>query len=156
LQWPSLCAVCEAPNGQLMGYILGKAEGQGKLWHGHGRTILRLLACLFLLVFLSVVTAVTVSPDYRRLGIASRLMNFLEEGSAKSYNAYFVDLFVRCSNVLAQIMYTGLGYTVYRRVIEYYSGQEDAFDMRKALARDVKKESMIPLDHPVKPEDLEW
>jgi N-terminal acetyltransferase B complex catalytic subunit len=51
---------------------------------------------------------------------------------------------------------TGLGYTVYRRVIEYYSGQEDAFDMRKALARDVKKGSMIPLDHPVKPEDLEW
>jgi N-terminal acetyltransferase B complex catalytic subunit len=120
-----------------MGYILGKAEGQGKLWHGH-------------------VTAVTVSPDYRRLGIASRLMDYLEDGSEVSYNAHFVDLFVRVSNVLAQIMYTGLGYTVYRRVIQYYSGEEDAFDMRKALARDKKKESIIPLKHPVNPEDLEW
>lgn len=137
LTWPSLCAVCEAPNGQMMGYILGKAEGQGKLWHGH-------------------VTAVTVSSDYRRLGIASRLMNYLEKGSEVSYNAHFVDLFVRVTNVLAQIMYTGLGYTVYRRVLEYYSGEEDAFDMRKALIRDTKKESVIPMKRPITADELEW
>ena len=41
-----------------------------------------------------------------------------------------------------------------RRVIGYYSGEEDAFDMRKALPRDVHKQSIIPLDHPVYPEDL--
>ena len=42
---------------------------------------------------------------------------------------FFVDLFVRVSNQVAVDMYTKLGYSVYRRVIEYYSGErdEDAF-----------------------------
>jgi len=42
---------------------------------------------------------------------------------------YFVDLFVRVSNKVAVDMYTKFGYSVYRRVIEYYSGDvdEDAF-----------------------------
>ena len=56
--WPSLCASFEDPNGRMMGYILGKAEGNAKLWHGH-------------------VTAVTVSPEYRRLGVAKNLMAYL-------------------------------------------------------------------------------
>lgn len=117
--------------------LTGKAEGHQKLWHGH-------------------VTAVTVSPDYRRLGIATFLMNHLEKVSSHCYNAFFVDLFVRVSNVLAQVMYTKLGYSVFRQVIEYYSGEEDAFDMRKALCRDTYKESVIPLKKPITPEELEW
>lgn len=43
------------------------------------------------------------------------------------YNAFFVDLFVRVSNTLAINMYNAFGYSVYRRVIGYYSGEEDAF-----------------------------
>eukprot|EP01038_Epipyxis_sp_PR26KG_P006218 gene6218-8570_t len=135
--WPGLCATLEDPSGRMMGYILGKAEGEGKLWHGH-------------------VTAVTVSPEYRRLGVASRLMSHLEIVSEVLFAGYFVDLFVRVSNKLAQIMYRNMGYNVYRRVLGYYSGEEDAFDMRKALIRDVNKESVIPLTSPVLPEDLEW
>lgn len=55
-------------------------------------------------------------------------------------------------------MYEKFGYTVYRRVTGYYTGlnPEDALDMRKALRRDVKKASIVPLKHPVRPEDLEW
>lgn len=44
--------------------VMGKAEGHGENWHGH-------------------VTALTVSPDYRRLGLAAALMNFLEDVSEK-------------------------------------------------------------------------
>jgi N-terminal acetyltransferase B complex catalytic subunit len=43
-------------------------------------------------------------------------MAFLEYITTEVYRAYFVDLFVRVSNQLAQVMYGGLGYTVYRRV----------------------------------------
>lgn len=45
-----------------------------------------------------------------------------------------------------------------RRVLGYYSGElpEDALDMRKALPRDKHKESIIPIDRPVHPEELEW
>ena len=51
-------------------------------------------------------------------------------------------------------MYEGLGYTVYRTVLNYYMGEEDAYDMRKALPRDVKKRSVIPMTRPVMPEEL--
>jgi ribosomal protein S18 acetylase RimI-like enzyme len=46
--------------------VVGKAEGQGEKWHGH-------------------VTAVTVAPEFRRLGIARKLMNILELVSEKMY-----------------------------------------------------------------------
>ena len=46
-------------------------------------------------------TAVTVSPEYRRLGLAVKMMDELEYTSDKKYNGYFVDLFVRKSNVVA-------------------------------------------------------
>ena len=85
-------------------------------------------------------------------------MEYFEDVSIQTYNAFFVDLFVRASNTLAIKMYEKFGYSTYRRVLGYYSGElpEDAFDMRKALPRDVEKESIIPLDHPVKPWELEW
>jgi N-terminal acetyltransferase B complex catalytic subunit len=67
------------------------------LWHGH-------------------VTAVTVSPEYRRLGVATNLMAFLETVSQDIYNGFFVDLFVRVSNYLAQVMYKALQYIMFRQV----------------------------------------
>ena len=129
---------------------MGKAEGNGENWHGH-------------------VTAVTVGPEYRRLGLAKKLMNILEEISENVYDGYFVDLFVRMSNRVAINMYKGMGYSIYRQVIGYYSGEEDALgttfagfetmltflDMRKALPRDKEKKSIIPLPHPVYPNELD-
>ena len=135
--WPSLCACYEDCNGRMMGYILGKVEGDAKLWHGH-------------------VTAVTVSPEFRRIGVAKNLMAYLEDVSDKTYNTYFVDLFVRVSNHLAQLMYSNLSYVIFRQVIGYYGREEDAYDMRKALQRDVSKESVIPMTRPIRPEELEW
>lgn len=40
--------------------VMGKAEGGGEKWHGH-------------------VTALTVAPEFRRLGLAGKLMNNLEQ-----------------------------------------------------------------------------
>lgn len=81
--WPEYIQVAESPSGEIMGYskrfsfesnnkqligrsktVMGKAEGHGNNWHGH-------------------VTALTVSPDYRRLGLAATLMSFLEDVSEK-------------------------------------------------------------------------
>lgn len=116
---------------------MGKSEGHGDNWHGH-------------------VTALTVSPDYRRLGLAATLMRFLEDVSEKK-NAYFVDLFVRVSNKIAINMYTQLGYVIYRTVLDYYTGdiEEDGYDMRKSCSRDARRISMIPLKHPVRCEDVD-
>jgi N-terminal acetyltransferase B complex catalytic subunit len=54
-------------------------------------------------------------------------MHFLEAVSTHIYGAYFVDLFVRASNALAISMYKALGYVIFRQVLEYYSGEEDAY-----------------------------
>jgi N-terminal acetyltransferase B complex catalytic subunit len=128
---------------------LGKAEGDQREWHGH-------------------VTAITVAPHFRRLGLATRMMDLIELVSEKVYKGYFVDLYVRCTNEIAIYMYERMGYSVYRRVRDYYnfssyvesSGQNaaDAFgtfsvcsriqnseivaDMRKPLPRDMGKRSI--------------
>lgn len=61
-------------------------------------------------------------------GDASFIKDFL---FPRRKHCYFVDLFVRVSNKVAVDMYRRLGYSVYRRVLEYYSGDvdEDAFGM---------------------------
>lgn len=124
-EWPDLSYTQLSPSGRIMGYVIGKAEGNDpgprtaapssssssthrigkemKERHGH-------------------VTAITVAPEYRRLGVAQGLMKLLEKASAEVYQAYFVDLFVRPSNQVAVTMYEGLGYSVYRKVAEYYQG----------------------------------
>jgi len=125
-RWPDLCCVQESPSGRMMGYVIGKAEGNGAEWHGH-------------------VTALSVAPEYRRLSLARKMINLLEMVSDEIYKGYFVDLYVRCANNVAIGMYEGFGYSVYRRVREYYGNlglgkggrdEEDAFDMRKPLSRD--------------------
>jgi N-terminal acetyltransferase B complex catalytic subunit len=48
--------------GRMMGYLMGKLEGRGTDWHSH-------------------VTAITVSPEYRRLGVARGMMQGFELSS---------------------------------------------------------------------------
>ena len=89
--------------------------------------------------------------------------------SDEIYRGFFVDLYVRCANSVAIDMYEKLGYSVYRRVREYYGNlglgkggrdEEDAFgefvlcfiavyanlpdlsDMRKPLSRDPFRHSV--------------
>lgn len=138
LEWPELFLVLESPNGSLMSYLIGKVEGKGTDWHGH-------------------VTAITVSPLYRRMGLARSLMTHLERVSEER-KCYYVDLFVRQSNTLAISMYETFGFVKYRRILQYYSGEasEDAFDMRKSLSMDKEKKAMIPLPKPVHADDIEY
>lgn len=59
-------------------------------WHGH-------------------ITALTVAPRARRLGHATRLTKLLEvESNARG--AWFVDLFVRVDNTIAQKLYQRMGF----------------------------------------------
>lgn len=118
---------------------MGKVEGEVEKeeWHGH-------------------VTAVTVGPEFRRIGLARKLMSHLEYVSEKVHNGFFVDLFVRMSNVVAIEMYKSFGYSDFRRVLMYYMGEEDAMDMRIPLARDVHRRSIIAKKKVIRPEELEW
>lgn len=127
-KWPSLFTVAEGQHGEITGYsqsltpplplpfkiprlttqpvnistVMGKVEEDPPYlhltehylpWHGH-------------------VTALSVAPQYRRLGLAQTLTGALERG-CESQKAWFVDLFVREGNETAIGLYKGLGYVFY-------------------------------------------
>lgn len=136
--WPTLSYKSVDDDNQPTGYMLAKTEGKNKEWHAH-------------------ISAVTVDPNYRRVGLGSYLCDQLRivvEPERPIY-AWFIDLFVKCSNKTAITLYEKLGYSVYRRVVGYYetgdmsninkkktNDEIDAFDMRLSLARDVNNESI--------------
>ncbi|KAF1353621.1 acyl-CoA N-acyltransferase [Delphinella strobiligena] len=145
-KWPELCMVLEGRAGRIDGYILGKVEASPYPapkepydpshalytqkfpnylpWHAH-------------------ITCLTVSPSARRLGHATKLSAALEEVGNRE-NAWFVDLFVRVENTAAIVLYEKMGYSVYRRIVDYYNDGADAFDMRKPLARDRDRKTIRP------------
>ncbi|KAL8874227.1 MAG: hypothetical protein Q9174_000419 [Haloplaca sp. 1 TL-2023] len=98
-KWPTMFIVAENQLGQIIGYVMGKVEedpdylkilGDKYLpWHGH-------------------VTCLTVSPQYRQMGLAKTLTDRLDQACEKE-NAWFMDLFVRVSNETAINMYKKMG-----------------------------------------------
>jgi len=93
---------------------------EGLPWHGH-------------------ISALTVAPSMRQMGIGAMLSERLEQ-ECNDQKALFMDLFVRKSNHVAINMYRKMGYSTYRVVQDYYSGindnleSEHALDMRKPLS----------------------
>ncbi|CAG8973032.1 hypothetical protein HYALB_00007260 [Hymenoscyphus albidus] len=154
-RWPHLFNVALSPTGTIDAYLMGKLESSPPL--------LALTKSPHYLPHHAHITALTVSPSSRRLGLARTLSQSLEH-AGDAYNAFFVDLFVRQSNTIAQTLYKGMGYSVFRKVVEYYSehltdksrDSEDAYDMRKSLARDVKREHVRENGekYEVNPEDV--
>ena len=153
MKWPSMFQ-CIEEHGNIVGYIIGKVEAspvhlQGSdhylPWHGH-------------------ITALTIAPDYRRLGYGKLLSEALEK-ACNQQNAWFVDLFVRESNKGAIKMYESMGYSTYRVVVDYYQDNlvdpssgvgESALDMRKPMDRDKDKKHVRKngKDFKVFPEDV--
>ncbi|KAI9663396.1 MAG: hypothetical protein M1829_006088 [Trizodia sp. TS-e1964] len=127
-KWPDMFKCVVDSEDRVVAYIMAKVETNPEYdmpLHAH-------------------ITAVTVAAAYRRMGIASTLCALAEQ-AGNNNNAWFIDLYVRVSNKAAIEMYQRLGYSIYRRVVAYYIDEpvgtgEDAFDMRKSLVRDVKRE----------------
>jgi N-terminal acetyltransferase B complex catalytic subunit len=109
------------------------------------------------------ITAISVSPEARRLGIG-KLLTAKLEAVAEANDAWFVDLFVRRTNYKAIAFYKNMGYSVFRVVKDYYGDHstdptqsgEDALDMRRPMKRDVKKEHIREDGemHEVEPHDV--
>jgi N-terminal acetyltransferase B complex catalytic subunit len=145
-KWPEFNAVATNSLGVIMGYVMGKIEGRKtdqalKNWHGH-------------------VTAVTVAPQFRKIGLAGLLMKHLEHASEKIHDGFFIDLFVRSTNSFAISMYKHMGYSIYRTVKGYYKDSnnkpEDGLDMRKALPRDKLKETLKAEKDVITADELEY
>jgi ribosomal protein S18 acetylase RimI-like enzyme len=73
-----------------------------------------------------------VKESHQRLGIGSRLLNWLEESSIVAGVAT-VELEVRARNRGAHAFYKSLGYEEVRLLPGYYSGRESAIQMARFL-----------------------
>ncbi|ORY35748.1 N-acetyltransferase [Naematelia encephala] len=128
-QWPDFCVTVTDTHDDIKAYMISKHEPPPPDTQHHGH-----------------LTALSIIPTFRSLGLARTLMTILERlSSPEGVDAWFVDLFVRCNNTRAIEMYEKLGYSVYRRVVDYYHGMEgegssrdelDGFDMRKSMPKD--------------------
>lgn len=122
-------------TGKVVGYVLGKMEDddatnadmvKGKMSHGH-------------------ITSISVLRDYRKLGIATKLMRACHTAMKDVYKAKYVSLHVRKSNRAALTLYKDvLKYEICNVADEYYADKEDAYDMKlffdtKARAYALKK-----------------
>ncbi len=73
-----------------------------------------------------------VHPDYRRKGIGSQMIKWLEETALINGNGV-VYLETRLNNQAAREFYKTLGYTVIQRIPGYYQGRETAIRMAHDL-----------------------
>ena len=127
LTWPQLSfvAIVRPPPGshkktlypKVVGYVLAKMEEDPPdgIQHGH-------------------ITSLSVMRTHRRLGIAERLMRLSQRAMAEVFNANYVSLHVRMSNVAALRLYRDtLGFEVEKVEGKYYADGEDAYSMRLDL-----------------------
>ena len=131
LSWPSLLHVAEDHNGKIVGYVLAKLEDedvkQGEI-QGH-------------------ITSISVLRTYRRLGVASKLMNHAINMMQEYFDADFVSLHVRVSNRPALHLYhNNLGFDVRGVEKEYYADREDAYKMRKYFKKDKKPKDEVTIE----------
>ncbi|KAH8376991.1 hypothetical protein KR093_002587, partial [Drosophila rubida] len=130
LEHPFLSEVATAPDGQVMGFLIGSRSvdsadriGDGKDFdsnnnHGH-------------------VCVLSIEHRYRCLGLATLLMNRLSE-KLDHKNDLFVDLYARCGNARAIRLYQSMGYVIWRQLPLFY-GDDNGYEMRLPLARDVNR-----------------
>ena len=129
MTWPQLSfvAVVRPPRNaspaqlkypKVVGYVLAKLEEDvpaGQPQHGH-------------------ITSISVLRTHRRLGIAEKLMRLSSRAMAEVYNAEYVSLHVRMSNVAALGLYKDtLGFEVEKTEKGYYADGEDALQMKWSL-----------------------
>ena len=120
LSWPDLLYVAEdISTKKIVGYVLAKVddedESEAKETKGH-------------------ITSLSVLRDYRRLGLAKRLMDATHRAMKGVYELASVTLHVRVSNIAAMGLYRDrLGYAVLDIDEGYYADGESAYKMKKVL-----------------------
>ena len=131
LSWPSLLHVAEDHNGKIVGYVLAKLEDEEvKPGEIQGQ-----------------ITSISVLRTYRRLGVASKLMNHAINMMREYFDADFVALHVRVSNRPAIHLYqNNLGFEVKGIEKEYYADKEDAYKMRKYFKKEKKDKNEVSIE----------
>ena len=98
------------PNGAMIGFVIAMHEKDGT---GH-------------------ITTIGVAPEYRRRGLAYRLLEKTEDAFRKR-GVSLMRLEVRTANAPAQKLYQRSGYIIMQRLARYYANGGDGLLMVKSL-----------------------
>ena len=128
LSWPSLLHVAEDHQGKIVGYVLAKLEDEdAKQGEIQGQ-----------------ITSISVLRTYRRLGVASKLMNHAINLMQEYFEADYVSLHVRVGNRPAIHLYHNfLGFEAKGLEKEYYADGEDAYRMIKYFKKDKQSKNLV-------------
>lgn len=77
-------------------------------------------------------TTIGVAPEHRRRGLATQLLDHLDE-ILRIKGVSTIVLELRVSNFGAKNLYVDAGYSIVNRIAKYYSDGEDCFLMVKSL-----------------------
>ena len=130
LSWPSLLHVAEDHQGKIVGYVLAKLEDEdAKQGEIQGQ-----------------ITSISVLRTYRRLGVASKLMNHAINLMQEYFEADYVSLHVRVGNRPAIHLYHNfLGFEAKGLEKEYYADGEDAYRMIKYFKKDKQSKNLVTI-----------
>jgi GNAT superfamily N-acetyltransferase len=124
LSWPQLIHVAENDNKEIVGYVLAKMEEDAAPAHGH-------------------ITSLAVRREYRKCGIATKLMKLAHERMKECFAAAYCSLHVRYTNRAAIHLYRDtLGYKVSEVEKGYYADGEDAYSMKCEFEKPKPKKSV--------------
>jgi ribosomal protein S18 acetylase RimI-like enzyme len=137
LSWPHLLYVAEDLDGSIVGYVLAKMEESPGSTDAGSSSNTAATSGAVKPVRHGHITSLAVQRSHRKLGIAKRLMCIAHQAMREEYNAAYVSLHVRLSNVAAQHLYRdSLGYQIHTTEVRYYADGEDAYDMRLLFCSD--------------------
>jgi len=106
----AICLKSVTSDDEIVGFAIGVVEPE---FRGH-------------------VVVLGVSPEFRRMGIASELMRRLEDGF-RLHSVHLVHLEVRTTNDGARALYEGIGFRVAGRRLGYYTNGDDGYLMVKSV-----------------------
>jgi hypothetical protein len=116
----------------VIGYVLGKVDPEGSKQSSRGGMV-DMFSSKREMMMGGHVTSLAILSDYRRLRLASQLMDQLHHQMLLS-SVSSVGLHVRVSNKAAAHLYEStMGYHVSKVISKYYQDGEDAYLMKKSL-----------------------
>ncbi|KAJ1562536.1 N-terminal acetyltransferase A complex catalytic subunit ard1 [Nowakowskiella sp. JEL0078] len=119
MSWPQLSYVAEDHSGRIVGYVLAKMDEDVTESHGH-------------------ITSLSVMRNWRRLGIAEKLMTQSQRAMVEVFGCKYVSLHVRKSNRAALQLYRDtLSFKVDNIESKYYADGEDAYAMKRELSKEM-------------------
>jgi ribosomal protein S18 acetylase RimI-like enzyme len=132
LNLENICFKEETFHIRQLKYLLLKAKSLVLVAENEGNIIASMIILLRKHILNARIYSLNVHPEYRRMGIASSLMDFASDIIGKK-GFDNITLETGINNTAAQNLYRSKGFQVDKKLSSYYSNGDDAFHLIRKL-----------------------